>query len=240
MKVTKNNIYSNFSKYYDEYIRGYDYEKWFLYLKEISALDTLKNKDILDLGCGTGLLSILFALEKSKVVGVDLSEDMLRIADQNAFNNRCRIIFMLKDMKNFYIDKKFDFIYSSCDSINYLQSLDDFETLMKNVYKMLKDGAIFTFDIINKDNLSLRDEFEIDDTTITFHRKIKENFLKTNIEFKNKDSFFLEEHIQYLYKPLEITKICENIGFNTSVVEFMKDENSENNPPLKYQVILRK
>ena len=69
---------------------------------------------ILDLACGTGILTrkIASKFPKSQIVGIDISKSYLRIAEKNSssFSN---ISFMHKDAEDLNIDEKFDCICSS-------------------------------------------------------------------------------------------------------------------------------
>ena len=66
---------------YDE--RTYDvaYAAWADYI-ERHFRRGIPGKTILDLACGTGSLSVLLAEHGYRVIGVDLSEEMLAVADE--------------------------------------------------------------------------------------------------------------------------------------------------------------
>ena len=62
------------------------------------AAGDLNGKRVLDIGCGTGLLSVKLAKMGAEVTGIDISTDMLTVAEQRAYalsvpvtfiNNRC-------------------------------------------------------------------------------------------------------------------------------------------------------
>ncbi|MGL4630031.1 MAG: peptide chain release factor N(5)-glutamine methyltransferase [Leadbetterella sp.] len=74
-------------------------------------------KRILDLGTGSGCIPIYLAkiLPNSTVLAVDVSEDALRIATQNADNHKVNVKFIKKDILNFdiAIEEKMDCIVSN-------------------------------------------------------------------------------------------------------------------------------
>ena len=69
---------------YDAVMRDVPYKHWVKYLRKILHLRNSKPKSVLDLACGTGSVSEIFALDNLKVTGVDLSVEMIRIAKEKA------------------------------------------------------------------------------------------------------------------------------------------------------------
>jgi 2-polyprenyl-3-methyl-5-hydroxy-6-metoxy-1,4-benzoquinol methylase len=61
---------------------------------------SLKNKKVLDAGCGTGEKSIFFAKNKAIVTGIDLSTGQLKVAKEVANKNKLNITFKQKDILN--------------------------------------------------------------------------------------------------------------------------------------------
>lgn len=79
-------------------------------LRKIMELSSIKNNaKILDVGTGTGIL-ISYLLEKrpSKVIGLDISENMIGVAKEKY--NDDRVEFVIKDIMDFN-DKGFDYIF---------------------------------------------------------------------------------------------------------------------------------
>ncbi|MBT4352465.1 glycosyltransferase [archaeon] len=84
------------------------------------------NSDILELGCGTG--DLLNSLKPKKGVGIDFSEEMVKIASKR-FK---KLEFIKADVHNFKSKQKFDYIIIS-DSIGYFEDIEKvFENLKKN------------------------------------------------------------------------------------------------------------
>jgi 2-polyprenyl-6-hydroxyphenyl methylase/3-demethylubiquinone-9 3-methyltransferase len=55
-----------------------------LRLRWIAQYGSLKDKHVLDVGCGAGLLSEGLAKAGAKVIGIDLAEDLIRVAKDHA------------------------------------------------------------------------------------------------------------------------------------------------------------
>jgi putative methylase len=61
----------------------------------------IENKIVLDLGCGTGIFSVGACVAGAKkVIGIDLDEDAIKTAKQFADENKLKIDFIVKDVKN--------------------------------------------------------------------------------------------------------------------------------------------
>lgn len=109
-----------------------------------SLILNLKNKKILDLGCGFGSNSIGF-IEKgaSFVLGIDNSEKMLEVAVN--INNDKNIEYLNLDLDELEELKrrnlKFDIVYSSL-VFHYIK---DFEKLIENINELLKKDGFLIF-----------------------------------------------------------------------------------------------
>lgn len=92
---------------------------------------------ILDLACGTGILTRKLAKKfpKSQITGIDISQDYLKIAKKNSssFSN---ISFLHQDAENLNLESKFDCICSS-----YIPKYCDPIKLVKNCNAHLNSGG---------------------------------------------------------------------------------------------------
>jgi len=106
-----------------------------------SMLPDLKGKRVLDLGCGFGEHCRKFIdYGAQKVVGIDISEKMLEIAKTE--NSSERITYIHMPMEEIgRLDEKFDAVISSL-ALHYVE---DFEGVVRNVYKLLYSGGYFIF-----------------------------------------------------------------------------------------------
>lgn len=111
-------------------------------------LPALQGKSILDLGCGTGIFTFLFEqYHPGKIVGIDLSEEMLHIAEKKAEENHSKAKFILGDAAKAFdlVQEEFDFVFSSTTT-HYIDNLD---MLFTNLYKCLKVGGTCILSVIN-------------------------------------------------------------------------------------------
>lgn len=108
-----------------------------------ALMPELRNKDVLDLGCGFGW-HCRYAREQqaSSVIGVDISEKMLQKARENTDDPFITYMKMpIEDIK--FSDSQFDVVLSSL-AFHYIQS---FEAICKKVYDFLKPGGSFLFSV---------------------------------------------------------------------------------------------
>lgn len=106
-----------------------------------SILPPLKNKNILDLGCGCGDMDNYFIEKGAKnVTAIDISKNMINEA-KSKYNCEKIKFKVLKMEKISSINEKFDIIYSSL-AFHYVK---DFEKLIKNIYNLLKPNGLLIF-----------------------------------------------------------------------------------------------
>ncbi|MGE8080833.1 class I SAM-dependent methyltransferase [Peribacillus loiseleuriae] len=110
-------------------------------LKEL--IPELRNKNVLDLGCGFGW-HCRYARDQqaSSIIGVDISEKMLQKAREKTDDPLISYIKMAIEDINFS-DSKFDVVISSL-TFHYIKS---FEAICKKVYDCLKPGGSFVFSV---------------------------------------------------------------------------------------------
>ncbi|MDG5814247.1 class I SAM-dependent methyltransferase [Chitinispirillales bacterium ANBcel5] len=99
--------------------------------------------NILDLGCGTGVLANYLAEQGHKVDGVDLSAAMIEVARSRKVPGAN---FYVKNMRRFEPQKQYDLITCTFDAINYLKGTEELEELFLMISKALVPGGFFLFD----------------------------------------------------------------------------------------------
>jgi len=106
-----------------------------------AMLPDLKDKKILDIGCGMGQHAMQYSKAgASLVLGTDISEKMLAFArENNSADNITYRRLAFEDLEQ--LDEKFDVITSSL-AFDYSE---DFALLMKKIYALLNDGGHLVF-----------------------------------------------------------------------------------------------
>ena len=121
------------------------------YRRRAKYLDKLLRKQkvhtVLDLACGTGTISCLLAQQGYEVIATDGSEEMLTQAMQKAGSLKNPPLFLHQSMPRLQLLEPMDAAVSTLDSLNYLTRTKDLQETFKRVFKWLKPGAPFLFDV---------------------------------------------------------------------------------------------
>ena len=110
--------------------------------RRLGGKPDLKNKSVLDFGCGHGALCVDIAQSEAKIVsGIDLEENLLKFAndnlDENYQNLKKKITFEKIDILKNDIDQKFDLIVSK-DTFEHTLNLGG---VLKKMYDLLNVGG---------------------------------------------------------------------------------------------------
>lgn len=134
--------YEDFAQAYDALTFNVPYDEIAEYYNEILCRLT-NGKRLLDMGCGTGNLSVRFAARGFDVIGQDASSEMLAIAAAKS----AKIRWICQDMAQTEIGEPVDAVISTLDSINHLQSADEIEKCFRAAARALKKDGVFAFDV---------------------------------------------------------------------------------------------
>ena len=109
--------YGDFAEVYDRLmVPDFDYDAWASYIglifsKFSSGENTVKN--VLDCACGTGLLTVKLQKSGYNMTGLDVSDEMLNIASENARSAGVRIPFVKMDMCSLAMHRQQDALIST-------------------------------------------------------------------------------------------------------------------------------
>jgi hypothetical protein len=143
---------------------------------------------------------------------------MLRVAKARAFRN-FRII--CADIRHFYLNRKFDFIFSVHDTMNYQLTYDNIKYILKSIKNVIHQNSIFMFDITTEYNV----EKNFNNKTSTYRNRgvsvewtnkynRDKKYVKSAFKIRhNNGKISEEEHIQRIYSQAEIESILKDEGF---------------------------
>ncbi|UCF70177.1 MAG: class I SAM-dependent methyltransferase [candidate division WOR-3 bacterium] len=103
-------------------------------------------REILDLGCGTGRFTVALAKKGVRVMGMDITTEMLAVARTNAKNSGVKVRFTKGDMRNFRLAKRIGIIWAR-GSIGDLVEMDDVRKTFVNIKSNLQGEGVFIFDV---------------------------------------------------------------------------------------------
>ena len=205
--------FDSMAKTYDE-TRGASIEILNILNKELLSLIPKEYiiKDILEIGCGTGRVSKIFATSGFNLVGIDASHKMLDIAIKKASLENWKFEGKFGDARKLpFVDKSFDLIYC----VNLLHLIKDWKKVISEVQRVSKN-SIFANISLNQDikgklwdkfltkvselRIKYNEQFKIENETIIGARPQKvleymknqnykvKTFKATNITTENKTS----------------------------------------------------
>jgi SAM-dependent methyltransferase len=139
--------YERFAYLYDDLMKDAPYDKWVEIVLAKLKKYNVNGKDLLDLACGTGELSVRLSKAGFRVTGVDLSDDMLTVASEKAEKNGQQIRFFQQNMAELESLGQYDAVCIFCDSLNYLKTEEEVKNTFKHVSQHLKKGGLLLFDV---------------------------------------------------------------------------------------------
>ncbi len=144
-------IYDMLAPFYDSINRDIDYRIWADFLEEIIRRECKVMPElVLDLGCGTGKMTLELASRGYDMTGVDYSTEMLDIARTQAEKNGQDVLWLCQDMREFELYGTVDVALCCLDGINHLTSISDLAKCLTLVHNYLIPDGIFIFDINGK------------------------------------------------------------------------------------------
>lgn len=153
-----------------------------LILNNISLADKAK---VLDLACGTGRHSILFAEKGYDVTSVDLSKNLLQIARCSAYEANVKINFIRSDLRQFSICTKFDLVLNLYTSFGYFDNDAENFGIINTAYNQLNRAGYFVLDFLNclyvEKNIVSESECSVPGGKIIQHRRISGGRIKKKI-----------------------------------------------------------
>lgn len=132
---------------YDALTADVDYSRWAGYIGRHFARSGRPIRRVLDLACGTGSLTLELARAGYEMVGVDLSEDMLALAEEKCRQAQPRPLFLHQAMESLRLPDKVDACVCCLDSVNYVLQPKKLQRAFRRVYDCLESGGLFLFDV---------------------------------------------------------------------------------------------
>lgn len=169
-----------------------------IYIEFSNQQSTINNQQFLDIGTGTGCIAISLAknLSNAKVSALDISEEALKIAQQNAEMNKVKIDFFQTDiLAAETLPKKYDVIVSNPPYVCELEK----KQIQQNVLKYEPHSALYVKD----------------EDPLLFYRAIS-RLAKNHLNPGGKLFFEINEYLAY-----EMTELLKAEGFKN--IEIKKD-----------------
>ncbi|MCH1984312.1 class I SAM-dependent methyltransferase [Ruminococcus sp. OA3] len=231
--------YQSFAQVYDMFMDDIDYDAWSDYLIELLREYGVNEGLVLELGCGTGSMTQRLAASGYDMIGVDLSDDMLEIAQEKRIQAGLEILYLQQDMREFELYGTVRAVVSVCDSLNYILEDEELLEVFCLVNNYLDPGGVFVFDL----NTEYKYQTLMGEQTIAENRK-EASFIWDN--YYDRESMcneyelaifipegddglyrkYEEVHYQRAYSIQKVTALLEQAGmeFVTAYDAFTRDQ----------------
>jgi SAM-dependent methyltransferase len=209
-------MYSDvFCRVYNEFGWNYYPEAFGEQLLKWLEAEKLHPASALDLACGTGILCGILHDQGMDVQGMDLSAGMIAIAREN----RPGVLFDVADMVTYRPGRRFDLVTCTGDAVNHIPDLSDVARIFRNVYECLNAGGYFVFDLLNENEVSDSEPFEMDfsESTRVWFQMTRPGDKQVNLKirvFENGEPAFEENIQETLHAPERITAMLRDCGFS--------------------------
>lgn len=118
----------------------------------VDRLSLRGDERILDLACGFGRHALELARRGFTVVGVDITPDYVRYANQQAQKEGLDATFICQDIRQVDFDNAFDLVLNMADgAIGYLENDEENAKIFQVIARALKPGGKHFMDIMNAD-----------------------------------------------------------------------------------------
>jgi ubiquinone/menaquinone biosynthesis C-methylase UbiE len=139
-------LLENKAENYDKGINVLTSGKYTQIKQEIVDTFLHKGEILLDIGMGTGTFAILCARKGVKVIGIDMSEKMLAVAQKNILqelqteSNRIQMIqSSVMELEHQFLEKKFDKVTAMLSFSEFYEK--ELQYTLKQIYRILKDDG---------------------------------------------------------------------------------------------------
>jgi len=191
-----------------------------LYLLDIEGEDIDESWQLLDLCCGPGRHSTIFAEKGFSVTAVDLIDYHLAEAAKNAADHDVRIDFVKADALDYVREDFYDYIINLYTSFGYFESEEENQRMLNNICDSLKAGGFFVMEIMTKEIFARlfneREFYDFNDGIYTVRREIIDDWEKVSNHWKIVKDCNIHEFdiVYYLYSAVELKRMLQKAGFS--------------------------
>ena len=208
---------------YDRLTNDIDYQNTVDFYRQILDREQLQVRTAADLACGTGSVSLLLAQLGIRVIGIDMSEEMLCVAHQKVQNMENQPVFICQRLEELVLPKGVDLAVCALDSMNYITDPVTCREALRRIYRILNPGGCFIFDVNTPEKLRAMDDEiwldEDDDVYCVWRGEFDEDtkILSYAMDlFQRRGNVWdrsFEEHREYAYTAQELTTWLKQAGF---------------------------
>lgn len=213
--------YQDFAYIYDRLMHcDIDYDKWCDYIENLFDKHSVSPDTLCELACGTGNITSRLYSRGYNMTGVDISSDMLFVAQEKTDD----IEYICSDMSKVNLDGTYDGFLCMIDGLNYVITPKAIINTFKTVKEHLKENGVFIFDISSQYKLKniignetfIHSEYDV---FYSWENRYIERYnlsdMLLNFFVRNGDSYnrFEERHLQRGWSVDEMKKMLKMAGF---------------------------
>lgn len=221
--------YGIFADFYDRFTENVDYALRCDYLLELFERYDRRPTLLLDLACGTGGFSFAFEKRGMEVIGVDLSPDMLSVAQNKAFEQNSKALFVCQNAAELELYSTVDGAVCCLDSINHITDENELAAAFARVAQHLEPGRLFIFDVnsLYKHREILADNafvYEDEGVLLAWQNELVDGrdvniYLDFFVEAADgRYTRYSEEFTERGYSDAQLRKMLTEAGFQTQAV----------------------
>lgn len=218
-------MYSELAPFYDLLMSHVNFKGVTDFYLKLAKLHNWKGRRILDLACGTGNISLELFRQGYSVTGIDLSQEMLTMAEEKVRSAGFEPDFYCQNMINLQVPDSYDLVISAFDSMNYILKEEDLSLVFGRVYEALNPGGFFIFDVHSE--YKFKEVFGGNTFTYSgtdysyiwqnkYENKNSTSSMSLDIFIQVKDDMYRriqEYHQERCYLPEKLEVLLENQGF---------------------------
>lgn len=147
-------IYDLLAPFYDAFNGDISYSDWADFVEAVIKKEYRQGRPelLLDVGCGTGSMTLELARRGYDMTGIDYSAEMLDMARERASKEGFdgKILWLCQDMREFELYGTVDVAVCCLDGVNHLTGRADLGKFLSLVHNYLIPDGLFIFDVNGK------------------------------------------------------------------------------------------
>ncbi len=142
------NDYATLAEFYDRLTTDVNYAARADYLLGLFAHHGGRRpQTLLDLGCGSGSLTLELARQGVDVIGADISEEMLAVAGEKLRENGLSALLLHQDMRTLDLYGTVEGAVCCLDALNHLDGTQDIRDTFRRLHLFIEPGGLLIFDV---------------------------------------------------------------------------------------------
>lgn len=109
---------------------------------------SLSGLEVLDVGCGGGILTEALATAGARATGIDLADKSLQVARLHALDSGAQVSYEQITVEDLAVRQPGHFDVVTC--MEMLEHVPDFESVIRACAKLAKPGGVLTFSTLNR------------------------------------------------------------------------------------------